>query len=74
MLEIDKFESVDDILEFAIAGEVVESWFYMELAGKMKNPAMAKAFEDFAKEELGHKAKLLSLGEVMLRRKRCSTQ
>jgi len=58
MLEMDKFESVDDILEFAIAGEVAANQFYMELAGKMKNPAMAKVFEDFAKEELGHKAKL----------------
>ncbi len=55
---MDKFESVDDILEFAIAGEVAANQFYMELAGKMKNPAMAKVFEDFAKEELGHKAKL----------------
>ena len=55
---MDKFESVDDILEFAIAGEVAANQFYMELAGKMENPAMAKAFEDLAKEELGHKAKL----------------
>jgi rubrerythrin len=55
---MDKFESVDDILGFAIAGEVAANQFYMELAGKMKNPAMAKVFEDFAKEELGHKSKL----------------
>ena len=55
---MDKFESVDDILEFAIAGEVAANQFYMELAGKMENPEMAKVFEDFAKEELGHKAKL----------------
>ena len=55
---MDKFESVDDILEFAIAGEAAANQFYMELAGKMENPEMAKIFEDFAKEELGHKAKL----------------
>ena len=55
---MDKFESVDDILEFAIAEEVAANRFYMELAGKMENPAMAKAFEDFAKEELDHKARL----------------
>lgn len=55
---MNKFESVDDILEFAIAGEVAASQFYMELAGKMKNPAMTKVFEDFAKEELGHKSRL----------------
>ena len=55
---MDKFESVDDILEFAIAGESAANQFYMELAGKMGNQAMAKVFEDFAKEELGHKARL----------------
>jgi rubrerythrin len=64
---MDKFESVDDILEFAIAGEVAANQFYMELAGKMKNPAMAKVFEDFAKEELGHKSKLEAIkqGEML---------
>ncbi len=55
---MDIFESVDDILEFAIAGEVAANQFYMDLAGKMKKPAVAKAFEELAKEELGHKAKL----------------
>ena len=50
--------SIDEVLEFAIAEEVSANQFYMELAGKMKNPAMAKVFEDFAKEELGHKSKL----------------
>jgi rubrerythrin len=64
---MDKFESVDDILEFAIAGEVAANQFYMELAGKMKKPAMAKVFEDFAKEELGHKSKLEAIkqGEML---------
>ena len=55
---MDKFESVDDILEFAIAGEAAANEFYMGLADKMENPAMAKVFEGFAKEELGHKSKL----------------
>ena len=50
--------SVDDILEFAIVGEIAANRFYMDMAAKMKNPAMAKAFTEFAKEELGHKAKL----------------
>ena len=46
MLEMDKFESVDDILEFAIAGEVAANQFYMELAGKMENPALLKEDTD----------------------------
>ena len=64
---MDKFESVDDILGFAIAGEVAANQFYMELAGKMKKPAIAKVFEDFAKEELGHKSKLEAIkqGEML---------
>ncbi len=64
---MDKFESVDDILEFAIAGEVAANQFYMELAGKMENPAMTKVFENFAKEELGHKSKLEAIkqGETL---------
>lgn len=55
---MDIFESVDDILDFAIAGEVAANQFYMDLAGKMKKPEIAKAFEELAEEELGHKAKL----------------
>ena len=51
-------ETLDNILAFAIAEEVAANEFYMELAGKMENPAIAKAFEEFAKEELAHKAKL----------------
>lgn len=52
------FNSVDDVLDFAIKGEEEAVDFYNGLAGKMKNPAMKKVFESFAKEEMGHKAKL----------------
>jgi rubrerythrin len=54
----ERFKSVDEILEFAIANEVEASRFYTDLAAKMENPAMRKALEDFAQEEQGHKAKL----------------
>jgi rubrerythrin len=56
-----KFDSVEEVLDFAIAGEVESHKFYTDLAKSAaggKNPAMQKVFEDFAKEELGHKAKL----------------
>ena len=52
------FESVDAVLDFAIAREAEASEFYTALAAKMDTPAMKQAFEDFAKEEQGHKAKL----------------
>ena len=53
-----KFGSVEDVLDFAIANEIEANELYTGLAGRMKNPAMAGVFEEFAVEELGHKAKL----------------
>jgi rubrerythrin len=53
-----EFGSVDEVLEFAIDREIEANQLYMDLAGLTKNQAMRKVFEDFAKEELGHKAKL----------------
>jgi rubrerythrin len=51
-------DSIGEALEFAIAREVDASEFYMELAGRMENPAMRVLFEGLAREELEHKAKL----------------
>ncbi len=55
---MDRFKSVEEILDFAIDGEQASYEFYTDLAAKMETPVMKKVFEDFAKEELGHKAKL----------------
>jgi rubrerythrin len=55
---MDKFDSFDDVLDYAIDREIEANQFYKDLAKKMKNPAMRKVFEAFAKEELGHKARL----------------
>lgn len=55
---MERFGSVDEILDFAIEKEIEAHQFYTELAAKMENPAMRKVFEDFAAEEMGHKAKL----------------
>ena len=48
----------DEILEFAIAREVEAYNFFMALAERVESPEIAKVFEDLAKEELEHKAKL----------------
>ena len=48
--------SVDEILDFAIAGEEAANRFYLGLAGKMEDDAMRKVFEEFAGEERNHKA------------------
>lgn len=52
------FKSVDEVLDFAIAREIEATEFYTTLAGRMDAPAMRQAFEDFAREEEGHRARL----------------
>ncbi|HUT29529.1 MAG TPA: ferritin family protein [Sedimentisphaerales bacterium] len=53
-----RFNSVDEILDFAIAREVEANRFYTQLAGQMENPSMRKVFEAFAIDETAHKMKL----------------
>jgi rubrerythrin len=55
--------TVDEILDFAIAGERAATAFYLELAAKMDNDAMKKVFEDFAAEEKKHEAILHGIKE-----------
>lgn len=50
--------SVEEILDFAIEREQEAHDFYADLAGKAKSKAMKSTFEQFAREEQGHKAKL----------------
>ena len=56
-----QFDSVDAVLDFAIKNEQDASDFYTELASKMEKAHMKQAFESFAAEERGHKAKLESV-------------
>ena len=58
-----EFNSVDDILNFAIKEEENAALFYTDLASKMDRPWMSKIFRDFAEEERGHKKKLLAVRE-----------
>ena len=66
---MDRLDSIDEILEFAIAREVEANQLYKYLAKRMKNPEMCKVCEDFAEEELEHKSKLelevMKQGEVV---------
>ena len=61
---MSQWNSADEILDFAIENEEKAAAFYTELAGKMKSSSMSKVFEDFAREEQGHKAKLLKVKET----------
>jgi rubrerythrin len=56
-------DTVDKILDFAIASEEHAAKFYTNLAKKMSHEHMKEAFLDFAEEERGHKAKLLAIKE-----------
>ena len=68
---MERFESVEEVLEFAIERETESQDFYMKLAERMENPKMQEVFEKFASEELGHKMKLEAVkhGQIMLGQK-----
>ncbi len=53
-----ELHSIDEVLEFAIAREVEAHELYMYIAQHVKTLVMRKVCEEFAKEELEHKAKL----------------
>ncbi len=53
-----KLDSIDEILEFAIAREIEAYQLYMYMASWVENPEMQQVCRDFADEELEHKAKL----------------
>ena len=55
---MEKFETVDAILDFAISEEKAAQKFYLELAEKVDNPLVKKVLEEFSKEEASHQAKL----------------
>jgi len=63
-----KFESIDEILDFAIQKEQEAADFYKNLATKVTVASMQSVFNGFSKEEMGHKAKLESVksGKRML--------
>ena len=58
---MSKFGSVDQILDFAIGEEEKAADFYTEMASKMDHAWMKEVFLGFAKEEMGHKARLLEV-------------
>ncbi len=56
-----KFESIKDVLDFAISREIEAQAFYLKLADMAETPEMAKVFSDLASEELEHKTKLQTI-------------
>jgi len=58
---MEKFDSVNDLMDFAVAKEEESACLYTNLAQRMQKLHMRQVFQDFAREELGHKAKLLAV-------------
>ncbi len=58
---MEDFKSMEDILNFAIQNEQEAVDFYAGLAKHARNEEMGKVFTQFAKEEMGHKARLLHI-------------
>lgn len=58
---MSEFSSIEEMLDFAMEQEQEAADFYTDLANKAKMPAMKEAFEQFANEERGHKAKLAQI-------------
>ena len=50
--------TIGEVLEFAIGREVEAVEFYMAMADRVMDPAIAKFFEDLVTEELEHKSRL----------------
>lgn len=55
------FKTIDEILDFAIQNEQQAADFYNKLAEESKDKSMKTTFTSFAKEEMGHKARLMKI-------------
>jgi len=56
-----QFNSIEEILDYAIDREEKAAKMYVDLAAKVKRPGMKEAFLDFAKEEGRHRARLMKI-------------
>jgi len=64
---MNNFETIDDVLNFAITQETKAHDFYLELADWVETERTSKALQNFADEELTHLQKLLALKKSNLR-------
>jgi len=56
-----EWKSIRDALDFAIKEEEEAAAFYGRLATRATDPAMRLVFEGFAREEMGHRERLVSV-------------
>ena len=64
-----KFGSMQEILVFAVNKEEASYLFYTDMARMIEDETISRLFEDFAKEELGHREQLqleiMKMGKVV---------
>lgn len=58
---MDRFKSMGEILDFAIAKEEKAHHFYLDLAKSVGKQHMVKLFKEFAAQEAEHKSTLLAV-------------
>ncbi len=63
---MEKFQSTDEVLDFAMKSEQEAVDFYSQLATQMQNQQMKETFLQFAKEEVSHKARLQKIKDERL--------
>jgi len=61
-----KFNSIEQVLDFAIKQEQNAVDFYNQLSVHAQNPEMKEVFHEFALEEIKHKARLQSIKDQKL--------
>lgn len=59
-----EFSNIRDILDFAIQNEQEAIDLYKKLSANASNKEMKQIFEEFAQEEVAHKARLLKFKET----------
>jgi rubrerythrin len=65
---MEKFGSVEEILDFAIGREIEAHQLFVKLAAMVESPELCSIFEKLAEEELEHRAKLQAIkaGKITL--------
>lgn len=58
---METWNCVDDVLQYAIQQEAEAADLYRRLAARTKKPGMRQLYEGFAREEEGHKIKLMTI-------------
>ncbi len=61
-----ELKTIEEILDYAVSNEEKAAALYYDLAEKVERPGMKEALLHFAKEEEGHKVRLLKIkaGEI----------